>query len=367
MSPRRPWGSIIERDGRLFIAYTPHKGSSRRVWEPVYPQTRTRAAEMLAQRRHELTAGTWDDPARVVSFDSLAREWFGTMKGTWKAQTTSLQRTRLERHILPALGEMPARAIDGPALQRFSNDLAARLAPRTVRVIVSSVRQILRWGHRHHRLRSLPDLQVAAPKLIRKRIEPLTPDEIRRVLDAALDFRPVIYWSLLTGLRQGETLAARWANLDAGAGTFHVCESLQRDGTVGTTKTEDEGTVWVPPGVLQALEQQRAQIAAWSLAHANWHDHGLIFPSRRTGGHMTHTVLQRAIRVACDGAGVRRRRWHDLRHTCASLLIDQGENITTVSRQLRHSNPAITLSTYAHLMPERGASALAKLDERIGA
>lgn len=365
MSKRRPWGSVTERRGQWFAVYTPHKGSKRRVWEKATPNTRTRALDILAQRQHELAADTWDDPARTVTFDDLAREWYASMKGVWRPQTAKLQATRLEKHILPALGDLPARRVDGPALQTFTSSLD--LAPRTVRVIVSSVRQILRWGHRHNRLRSLPDLQVSFPKLVRRKVDPMTPAEIRAVLDCALDYRPLILWSVMTGMRQGETMAAKWEHLNEAEGTYYVCQSVDREGNFAPTKTGEEGEVWVPASVLRALDAQRQQIAGWNLARAGWTDHGLIFPSRVTGGPMQHQTLIRALRVACEEAGVRRRRWHDLRHTCASLLIDQGESIVTVSRQLRHSTPAVTLSTYSHLMPERGAEALAKLDAAVGA
>ncbi len=362
----RPWGSVQIKQGRHYAVYTAHKGSARRIWEPVTPNTRTRALDLLAQRRHELAAGTWEDPTRVVRFETLAREWYATMSGQWSGQSAKLHKTRLERHILPALGDHPARSIDAPVLQRLVDDLGDALAPRTVRVVGRTVRQILKWGSRNHRIRALPDLTVNWPKLTRRSVDPLTHDEIRRVLDAALEYRPLLMWAMFTGMRQGEVLAAKWKHLNRKAGTYHVCESLNRDAEIGPTKTGEVGDVWVPQQLLDALDDQQAQIAAWRLAADRWDDHDLLFPSKhRPGRPQAHTATIRALRVASDAASVRRRRFHDLRHTCASLLIDQGETIVTVAKQLRHSDPSITLGVYSHMMPERGPEAMAKLAKAI--
>ena len=359
----RRWGSIVQRDGRWNAVYTPHRGSSRRVWEPVRPNTSTRAEEVLAQRRAEIGAGTWVDPARRLTFASLAAEWMETMSGSWRAGTVALHRVRLERHALPVLGELDVRQVDGPVLQRLANGL--RLGPRSVRVVIGTVRQVLRWGHRHGRVRHLPDLAVRFPALSHAEVQPFTRDEVRRILDAALEHRPLLMWAVLTGMRSGEIRAARWEHLDAAAGVYTVRQAVQRDGTVGAPKTGDVGAVWIPAPLLEALEAQRAQIAAWRLRAGAWTDLGLIFPSPRNGMHMGHPTPVRALDRACREAGVPRRRFHDCRHTCASLLIDQGETILTVARQLRHRDPSITLRVYAHLLPDRGAEAMARLAASI--
>ena len=359
----RRWGSPQKKRGRWHAVYTPFKGSTRRVWEPVYPNTRTRAEEILATRHAELASGTWEDPARRLTFGSLAGEWFRTMEGSWKEQTREGNRSRLEAHILPALDDVDVRQIDGPLLQRFANDL--NLAPRTVRLVVQTLRQILKWGHRHGRIRVLPDLSIKFPALVRDRVEPLTHDEVRRVVAKAHEWAPLFLWAVYTGMRQGEILAAKWQYLNVEEGTYSVEQSLQRNRTYTTPKGGEVGSVWVPEGLLRIMEVQRQQVAALQLSAKKWTDHGLMFPSRR-GDPMHHSTVIRNWRQACDLAKVPRRKFHALRHTCASLLIDQGETIVTVSRQLRHSDPSITLKVYSHMMPERGREALAKLDAAIG-
>jgi len=363
MSKRRPWGSAQRKNGRWWAVYSPHKGSRRRVWEKVAPDTRTRALDVLAQRRAELAAGSWDDPTRILTFAALADEWFATMAPSWRPQTKSLYRTRLHLHLLPRLGDMDVRAIDGPVLQRVVSSLS--LSPSTMRIVLGIARQILRWGHRHGRLRVLRDMTVTLPAAERARVDPLTREEVPRLLHHAFEWRPLLMWAVYTGMRQGEILAAKWRHLDLERGVYYVRESLNREGEIASTKTNDGGSCWVPEGLLRTLDDQRAQVATWELAAKDWEDNGLIFPGRR-GRPCSHTTLIQAFRRACDGAGLRRRPFHHLRHTCASLLVDQGETILTVAAQLRHRDPGLTLRVYSHLMPDAGAAALRRLDEALG-
>ena len=360
---KRRWGSVQKRNGRWCAVYRPHKGATISKWERVYPNTSTRAEEVLAQRRSEIASGTYDDPHRKLTFGSLANEWFDTMSKSWRAGTIELRKINLERNILPTLNDEDVRRVDGPALQRLVNGLSGK-SPRTVRLIAQQVRQILRWGHRHGRVRVLPDLTVSYPTLSNKRIDPFTHAEVRALLAHAFEHRTLLYWAVMTGMRQGEILAAKWAHL--ADGTYHVCESLQRTMVISQPKTGDTGDVWVPPGLMAALADQRAQVAAWRLSSDDWTDHGLIFPGRH-GEPMQHGVARRALERTCKAAGIPPRSFHTLRHTCASLLLDQGESVVMVARQLRHRDPSITLRTYSHLLPDRGGEAVEKMERSIGA
>ena len=361
---RRPWGSAQRKGGQWYSVYTPHKGAKRRVWEPVHPNTRTRALDVLAQRQTELSSGGWDDPTRVLTFRSLVAEWMATMRTSWRPQTLLSTQGRMERTILPVLGDMDVRNIDGPMLQRLL--VTGDLAPRTVRLGITLARQALQWGHRHGRIRVLRDLTVTLPAVPRSDIDPLTCAEVGKLLDNALEYRPVLMWAVLTGMRQGEILAAKWRHLDAEKGTYHVCANRNRAGEIAATKTSDVGDVWVPNELLDALEDQRKQNAVRRLAATKWQDSDAMFPGPH-GGHGSQMPLIRAFHRSLEAAGLRRRPFHHLRHTCASLLIDQGETILTVQHQLRHRQASITLDTYSHMMPDAGAAALQRLAGSIGA
>jgi integrase len=366
MTPRRrPWGTPQQRNGNWYAVYSPLKGSKRRVWERVYPNTRTRALDVLAQRQAELASGTWDDPTSILTFGTLAAEWFATMRGSWKPQTEAVYKSRLEQHALPYLADVDVRQIDGAALQRLATSMAPRQT-RTIRCIIGTVKQVIRWGHEHSRIRTLPNLNVKLPPVPRSEVDPLTIKEARKLLDNAFEWRPMLMWALFTGMRQGEILAAKWENLNTERGTYDVRENLNRKQEFDTPKTGIYGTVEVPPPLLVALENQRTQVSAWELATDKWNGCGLIFPNRRHGGPNDHTVLVRAFRMACDTAGLRRRPFHHLRHTCASLLIDQGETVLTVAGQLRHKDASVTINTYSHLMPDAGKDALIRLAESVG-
>jgi hypothetical protein len=119
-----------------------------------------------------------------------------------------------------------------------------------------------------------------------------------------------------------------------------------------------------PDGDVRWFEGGRSKVAQWELACNPWEDHDLIFPRETSGKPMRYTSLNNAYRQICMEAGVEYRSFHILRHTCASLLLSQGESIKLVQKQLRHRDVKVTLSTYTHLLPEAGPEALKKLIPR---
>jgi integrase len=180
----------------------------------------------------------------------------------------------------------------------------------------------------------------------------LSSDEIGRLLATCPTlYRPLIATALFTGTRQGETLGLQWADLDLDAGVIHVRRQLLRDGTLAQPKTaRGSRDVTIFPALVALLREHRK--TALARGHARPDD--FVFASA-TGGPMHYrNVVRRGLDKAAAAArlnldGRPRLRWHDLRHTYASLLIGQGENVVYVSRQLGHADASITLKVYAHL------------------
>ena len=366
---RREWGSAVKKRRRWYAVYEGPRhpdGKRNQVWEPVAPNTQQSALDLLIRRRAELVAREWEAPNATVEFALLAQEWYETMGPLWKVNTREVYRTMLELHVLPVIGRLDARQIDTPVVQRFiGKKLSEGLSPRYIRDIVQVVNNVLRYGHKHGRLRHLAVLHLELPKIRRRRVDPYTPGEVRMLLEAACEWRPLIAWAIWTGMRQGEILAAKWSNVDTAMGVYHVKENLNRHLEFASTKTGEEADVWLSPFVMGELEDQRRQVAVWQLSAAGWEDNDLIFPRPKNGRPWRHTTVNHAYKHVCDVAGVPYRNFHNLRHTCASLLLAQGENIKVIQKQLRHADVRVTLSVYSHLMPEAGPEALLRLDEIV--
>jgi integrase len=183
----------------------------------------------------------------------------------------------------------------------------------------------------------------------------LTPAEIAALRDAATpptyrdgklvtnNYRLMISFAVFTGCRMGEILGAAWSNLDWKSGQFHVRRTF-KEGQFDKPKTRTSyRRLTLPTFLLKELK-------VWRLACPN-SQYDLVFPNL-DGQPMSHAnLLQRGFYPALKRAGIRRIRFHDLRHTFASLMISNGEDIVRISRLMGHANASFTLNVYSHLVP----------------
>jgi integrase len=190
-----------------------------------------------------------------------------------------------------------------------------------------------------------------------RRFRPLTAAEARQFLDAArADPLHALYeLALRTGLRKGELLGLHWEDLDLNAGTATIRHSLQRTRTGGLTqlptKTRaSERRVALPTECLHSLkEHQERQERERKEAGVGWRDSGLAFTTP-TGRPLDPANLTRRFRSLLNRAGLRRIRFHDLRHSTATLLLEeQGVDLVVIKELLSHANIGVTAGVYAHV------------------
>jgi integrase len=198
----------------------------------------------------------------------------------------------------------------------------------------------------------------------------LKPEEARQLLAAAhLRWYPFFLTALTTGLRLGELRAMKWAHLEWSSSRYFVRENLARaryEYAGGFTSPKTEGSaqsVDLTPACIAALHDHKQQQAGQKLRMGSaYQDHGLIFTTD-IGTALDDRNVRRAFETALKDAGLRHIRVHDLRHTCAALLINQGVSPKYVQRQLRHGSIEIKFDCYGHLFEETHQKAVQKLDE----
>jgi len=187
------------------------------------------------------------------------------------------------------------------------------------------------------------DFDVLTPREITVLLEAARPATYRDGHLAINNYRLLISFAIFTGCRLGEILGAAWSHLNFQSGQFHVRRTF-KEGRFQEPKTRTSyRRMTLPTFILKELK-------AWRVACPHG-PHDLVFPN--LDGHpMSHTnLLQRGFYPALKRAGLRRIRFHDLRHTFASLMISNGEDIVRVSRLMGHANASITLNVYSHLIP----------------
>jgi integrase len=213
--------------------------------------------------------------------------------------------------------------------------------------------------------------EVPSPRYERRDFEPLSPDEARVLLAAAAEGRlyAVYVLALVLGLRRGEILGLRWSSVDLDRATLRVQSSLQRVGgqlAFTSPKTKrSRRALPLPRSVVKVLTSHRDAQAVERAKAELWADADLVFTTA-IGTPIEPRNLSRHFEALRDGAGVRRVRFHDLRHSCASLLFELGVPLRMVMEILGHSQISTTSDIYTHVMPAQYREVADALDVWLG-
>ena len=237
--------------------------------------------------------------------------------------------------------------IERSDIARFVANMNEHAAPGTVRNAFAVLRQVLNFALRNSGLPSNPALGTRLPRSSRKEMLFLEPAEILRLVDATDPrFKAMVLFAAYTGLRAGEIGALRVGRIDWRGSRIEICESLSAiDGVLefGPTKTHSTRSLRLPAFLMDAL---RTQVGSTTDSSA------LVFTSAE-GQPIRHNLWYPCLfKPAVRRAGLRPElRFHNLRHTCAALLIAQGAHPKAIMERLGHSSIEVTLDRYGHLFP----------------
>jgi integrase len=285
------------------------------------------------------------------------REWLAAIEPTVRGRTFDSYASILRMHLLPRMAKVPLAKLSSLHVQRMHSEmLAAGAAPKTVRNAHALLTGALDRAMRFRLITSNPASVVQPPRLAHREMTALTLTEARAVLTAAEADPLHALWRLAiaAGLRQGELCGLRWGDIDLDGGSVSVAASLeQRTGRKpvrAETKTaRSRRTVPLDAATIEALRQHRATAAKKALAAGRSYDlGGWVFRRTRGEGPLTMSIVWKAWRKLAERAGVRLVRFHDLRHTTATVMLAQGIDVRTVADVLGHSDVSTTLRTYVH-------------------
>ncbi len=364
----------IKRQGATwFLDYRDAGG--RRVREAI-PEASTKheAERVLHKRLASVLEGKEGLPDLTpIPFGEYAEDWFSRnrlrLKGHgYGGSTHALYRGYLDRHLLPHFGATSLRGIDKAGVERFASGLVeGGRSPKTANNIVGLLKTILRAAEEDGLIERNPARSVRPLRVPRRRVEVYTPEEAAALLAAADGGdRVLLLAAVATGLREGEQFALRWSDLDFRNATASVRRRYHKGHEDDPKSPSSVRVVALPEVLLAALADHRKRQAEERLAAGGtWRDLDLVFcgPDRRP---LHQSRANRALKRAAKRAGLRALRFHDLRHTHASLLLAVGENIKTISERLGHSTVSVTLNVYSHLLPDADRNAARRMDEMLG-
>lgn len=332
-------------------------GKRRYHYEAGFPSKKEaegRLAEVVAQLR----AGTYVRPAKLILAE-YAEEWLQGNKANLSPRTWEGYAHNFRRHILPYLGRVKLTALEPLAVKKlYAHLLEQGLAPKTVLYVHQTLHAALQEALRMGLVgRNVCDA-VRPPKLERKEMVVLTEDQGQALIAHIEDLRlkvPVAL-ALGCGLRRGEVLGLRWQDVDLKAGRIQVLQTIQRlDGqgmvTLPPKTRGSRRSVGIPDGLPDLLRRWRKQQAQERLAAGPlWKDSGLVCTSP-TGGPLDPAWVSRAFAHTVRALGLPPVRFHDLRHSFATILLVKGVHPKVVSEALGHASVKITLDTYSHVVP----------------
>jgi integrase len=346
-------------------------GRRRKVWRRGI-RTLKEARQVRTELLSSLDRGTFILPSRQ-SIGEFLSEWLDAIRATVRPSTHDSYSRLVKRYIVGEPGQAGGPRIGGTQLQRLTaptlNALYAdllrggrknsegALSPRTVRYVHAIIHKALsdavRWGKVSRNVADLAD----PPKQRTPEMRTWAAPEVRRFLEYVLADRLYALWRLAVsaGLRRGELLALRWEDLDPKASRLSIRRTLitVRYKLLFSTPKTARGTrsVALDAVTLAALRDHRKRQAeehlAWGPAYE---DKGLIF-CQEDGRPIHPDRISKMFQGHAKAAGLPRVRFHDLRHTAATLALQAGIHPKVVSERLGHSTVSLTLDTYTHAVP----------------
>jgi integrase len=363
-------GTIFQDKHGVWWAQLPPDEQGRRPKRRA--KTQREAREKLRELEQERAQGL-NLAEKQPTVDQFATTWLETVvRRTVKASTYASYSYILTKYVLPELGSMRLEKLTTPRIQKLINDLTDHdLSPSTVRNAYVRLRTMLAVAVSYRLIPHNVAAGVVLPKLGSGPPRALTVAEAQAFIAALGTVRNTVAFHLLLGLglRRGEVLGLRWADIDWEAQTIKVTQQVQLVGqkvVISTPKTE--GSTRLLPltaTMLAALAQKRAaQEEERTALGAAWHDHGLIFASE-TGTPTSPRNLYRTFEVARARATLPDVRLHDLRHTCATLLGELGVAEGVIGALLGHVPGNIT-QHYARATLAAMREAVALLEAHYG-
>lgn len=341
----------------------------------MYGKTQKEVKEKIAELKSGCQSGKLIETSSMPLEDWM-QLWIANYKPDLKVTTRESYELYINVHIKGSeIGKIPLNKLKTTDLQRFYNaklkceckNQKQTLSPTTVRYINLIIKGALKQAVNNRMIQENVTDGVVLPKKRKVEITPLTREEVMRFLETAKDDRLYTLYLLevMTGLRRGEILGLKWEDVDFKAGRLKVIHNLYRVNNTDkdaeskyklvllTPKTESSKRT-IPLNqfmVEELLRHKKEQEREKRLYGEDYRDLGMVF-CKLDGDYISPREFLRQYQRLLQKAGLERKRFHDLRHTVASLLINANENPKVIQQLLGHSTISTTLDIYAHVMDQ---------------
>ena len=361
-------GSITKRkdgkwQGSVLTGYNPETGKPVRKY--FYGRTRKEVQEKINEVAPKVAAGTYREPTKMT-----VAEWFTTwlndyMKPSLRPTTWESHKYQVDGHIIPALGHLRLAQLQTAHIQRLYNDKLqggrldgkpGGLSPKSVRYIHTVIHSCLEQARKESMITINPAGAVRLPKLEKPEIKYLGTAEAAIFLAMARESKhfAAFYLALSTGMRRGELLALRWKDIDFEAEQLTVNQGLVRISGKGLVFQEPKTAlsnrvISLAPAVAQVLKEHREQQTDGRImAGAAYNSELDLVFSNELGEPICPRAFTRVFERLVKKAGLN-VTFHGLRHTFATLALQEGVDVKTIQETLGHHSAAFTMDVYSNV------------------
>ena len=322
-------------------------------------------------------AWAWGARAKRKPLTTAAflEEWLVSISHSVKPTTLQRYEELVRLHATPEFGDVRLTRLSPSDLERlYGSKIRNGLAPKSVWNLHLVLHRALSYAHRRGLVENNVAKLVDPPKRQRREMQSLSPEQARRFLDAVRGdrFEALYVLAISTGMRQGELLALRWRDVDLAGRSLRVTGSIQyvrgHGLSLSSPKTRaSRRQVMLSRIAVDALERRKeAQTQERERSGNKWEDSDFVFTTRNGKALYAKNIRRSSFRKVLVAAALPRIRFHDLRHTAATLLLGQGVHPKIVSEMLGHASIGITLDLYSHATPTIQREATAAFDRLLG-
>lgn len=358
-------------EGRIVVGYNE---KSLPITKCVTAKTKTECVAKLETLKERYGSAT-EKIKPDMPFGEWIDFWYQTYcRHTLRITTKSEYENRIYNHIIPEIGKIPLNKLSQSDLQQFyakekiggrklhAETLGKGLSDRTIRAIHANCRTALQRAVQDELIRTNPAVGCKLPPKKAREMQVLTQNEILRFLHQAKDegYYELFLLELGTGMRRGEILALKWNDLNFLTGELRIERQvyiIKAEVIISAPKTKASvRTVILPSSLVKILAEYRKSV------DSEW-----MFPSPLDNSRPRNpSSVRKRLQLILERAGCKKVRFHDLRHTFATMALEHGMDVKTLSATIGHVSSATTLDIYSHITDTMQRQAAVRIDRKIG-
>ena len=373
--------------GRYMLDFADQDGIRQRITLPE-GTTRRQAEDALDEIKRQVRKGVFAPPKASTPFKVVSRKWIELKKPKLRVTTWETYESHVRLHF-GAFDDQAIQDVDTAMVEKWITDRQSEgMTLGSVRKILVSLNQIFNYAVRHKYMEHNPLSSAERPKAsdygeTKDVFNVLTPDQVQELIKATYHYmyRTLFSLAVFSGARQGELLGLLWQDVDFEAGQISIKRTFTKGKFFPTKTPKSRRRIDIGPAVMSTLKkwklachptnkeakpfQDLEHLKPEEIKSIELENPELVFTTSKGAPINYNNMVRRHFEPALKAAGLPRIRFHDLRHSYASLQLGNGQTVLYVQNQLGHSSPTVTLNVYSHLLQDRNPTAAKALEDWV--